>query len=65
MDLGNGSLDPLKVVGGQFDSVGADVLVETMHFGRPRNRDDPRSLCQQPREGDLSASCVFLIRDFT
>jgi hypothetical protein len=52
-------LDPLQIVRRQFDSIGSDVFLETMHLGRAWDRGDPRSLCQQPREGDLRARCIL------
>ena len=56
LEFRDGGLDPPQIVRRQFDWIGSDVFLETMHLGGAWDRGDPQFPCQQPREGDLSAS---------
>ena len=50
----------MKIVGAQFHGCRTDVLFEAMQLRRAGDRNDPRFLCEQPRERDLRGRRMFL-----
>src|SRR5438445_102697 len=63
VDPGRALLDVAQVARRQRRVHGAKVLLEARQFLRPRNRDNPRLLREQPRERDLRRRRAFPLRD--
>src|SRR5208337_1234817 len=49
-----------EIVACKFDRRRGDVLLETLEFRRARDRNDPRSLREEPGKGDLSRCGLLL-----
>ena len=62
-DFDEGCFEVLKIRRGEFDVKGAEVLGEVIGVACAGDRDDPRLLRQQPREGDLRGCRVLLSRE--
>src|SRR6266566_3619023 len=63
VDPGRALLDLAQVARRQRHVHGAKVLLEARQFLRPRNRDNPRLLREQPRERDLRRHRALTLRD--
>src|ERR1700733_5661346 len=55
-DRGERLLDAVEVVGGQCHVGAAEVLLQSVQLGGPRNRNDPRLLREKPGQRDLRRS---------
>src|SRR5438045_1959289 len=44
----------MKIIGGEFDCRCSNVLLQAMELRGARDWNNPRLLCKQPRERDLS-----------
>src|ERR1700677_693721 len=53
-------LNLLKVVGRKLNRNRSDVLFQPMQLRCARDRNNPRLLRQQPREGNLSGRCILV-----
>jgi hypothetical protein len=53
-DLGSRAIDLAEVVERQFNVNRSEVLFEAMQLRGARDGDDPRLLCEEPGERDLS-----------
>src|SRR5262249_25519544 len=62
-DLCGGSFHLAEIVGREFHVHRYEVFFQSMQFGRARDRHDPRLLCQQPRECNLSWRHFLLLRE--
>jgi hypothetical protein len=51
-------VEPLDLLGGQFDGVGGGVLLDAGYALGAGNRGDVLALCEQPRQRDLRRRCV-------
>lgn len=62
-DLGGGAIDVTQILRREFDFNCPDVLFQAMQSCGAWNRNDPRLLGRQPREGDLSGRRVLPLGD--
>src|SRR5438105_341737 len=53
-DLRGSAIDLTEIVGRELDGCCSDVLLETRQLRRAGDGNDPRLLCKQPGERDLS-----------
>jgi hypothetical protein len=63
LDRSSCAFDLGKIGSGQLDCGCADILLQAMVLRSARDRDDPRTLRQQPGERKLSRSGVLFARD--
>src|SRR6266516_1427897 len=56
-------IDLINILPRQLDRSGADVLFQSIYLRRSWNWNDPRLLCEQPRQRDLRGSGVFAPRN--
>src|SRR5208283_5466871 len=61
--VGRGAVDLLQILGGQVHRGGAEVLVQALELRRARNGNNPRPLCEQPCQGNLSGCGMQLGAD--
>src|SRR6266702_4163517 len=59
-DLLGGSVKFAKIIRSEFDINRSDILLKTLQLRRAGNGNDPRFLCQEPSECDLSRSRILL-----
>src|ERR1700722_14987304 len=62
-DLGDCGFQLPEIFAREFDGDGSDVLFESVQLRRTRNWNDPRLLCKQPCQRDLSGRRLFLLRE--
>jgi len=63
LDRSGCAFDLGEIGSGQLDGRCVDILLQAMELRSAWDRDDPRALCQQPGERELSRGGVLFARD--